>query len=342
MCYSFFMKNTRGKPAKAATLYQRFNNPKYLLAALAAVVLVGGSFSIASGLVSLNANALYANVLSAITGRPMLILSRDISSPTGAIRMGTQSQLAIYDVRATNVTHWATVNSVPLRVALSQSYKSPMSLSSISMQYTYCIPVGQTYGYGFRSNGCASMTLMPSYVSMNGNTYYATFSMGIPVYPQQTTGTLAISATPAYAYTAQATNTQSGNGSLEVTVSGINASGDQCSWTYGFIPQIQNYGYGYTGCVSSPAISNVISASGNWLTVVRAYGYGYNALQGAVTVQQQPTAAAVSSSTAANGAVQSTAQSGSNAQIIAQLRSLIAMLLQEITALSQTKSSAVR
>jgi hypothetical protein len=258
------MKKTTPKGSRRKTA-------SYVLATIVAGVLVGGSFALASGSLMQNGSSLLASVAVAITGRPTVMIGRDGSSPSGNIQMGSLDTLAIYDISARNVTHWATVNYIPIQITIRAAPYSPLTLSNIKINYSYCIPPGTLYGYGYRSSGCATISLLPNSVNQNGSTYTANLIAGIPIYPEESSGTLTVYATPSYAYTGTATHPQSGNANLQVTITTVNASGDQCDWAW--IPS--NGNYGYTNCVASSAIINIWSAQGNTLTVMRPYGYGY-------------------------------------------------------------------
>jgi|GEM_PF-1988730 hypothetical protein len=243
----------------------------YVIATIAAGVLVGGSFALASGSLIQSGNSLLASVAVAITGKPTVMIGRDASSPSGNIQMGSYDALAIFDISARNVTHWATVNYVPIQIAIRAAPSSPLTLSNIRITYNYCIPPGTLYGYGYRSSGCANVQLFPNSVTQNGSTYMLTLPGGIPIYPEESSGTFTVYATPSYAFTGNATRPQSGNANLQVTITTVSASGDQCQWTW--IPSSASYGY--ANCVAAGAIINIWSGQGNVLTVIRPYGYGY-------------------------------------------------------------------
>ena len=270
-CYRWFIMNSQSKMKKS--LYQPTR--KIAVLAVAAVVLVGGSFALASGSIIESSNSLFASVSASISGKPIVFIGRDGASPKGNIPMGKNSALAIYDISARNVTHWATLKYVSIRTIITSAPDAPLSLSDITMSYNYCIPTGATYGYGYKSGGCGTIKVVPSSVTKTGNDYVVNFNGTIPVYPQQSYGAFTIYATPMYAYTATAKRAQVANARLQVRVVSAIASGDQCKWT----SNPSTHAYGYTGCIAQDAIINIQAGFGNLLTVVRPYGYGYTGLK---------------------------------------------------------------
>jgi hypothetical protein len=247
---------------------------KPVIAGVAAVLLVGGSFALASGSVVDTGSSLLAAVTTAISGRPTVLIGVSGTSPSGTIRMLSNSVIAVYDIASKNATHGAAVKYVSLQTTISQQV-ARLSFGNVVMRYDYCIPRGSKYGYGYVSRGCGSMTLYPSSVQQVGNDYVISFNSTIPVYPQQTKGTLTLSATPRYTYTGTAVNKNATNATFRVKLTGSGASGDLCRWGYNPILRA----YGYVGCVSYPAIINIYAPYSNQLTVQRAYGYGYLPLQ---------------------------------------------------------------
>lgn len=248
------------------------SNRKLFVAGALAMVLVVGSFTIASGSIIETGNSLIQSAAAALTGRPMIIIKRDDNAPAAStIQMGSSNALAMFDISVVNATHWATLRSLPMTIQITGAANSPLSLKDISMQYQYCIPSGALYGYGYRSNGCGHVTITPTAVSKSGNMYIVTFNTGLYIYPQQTSGIFTVFATPMYGYTGSVLRSNSGNASLQVRILSANAAADQCQWTYSG----SSHSYGYTGCVSSNAIINIQSGAGALLTVKRPYGYGY-------------------------------------------------------------------
>jgi hypothetical protein len=244
---------------------------KVILLGVAAVTLLAVSFAFASGSLLINGRSLLASIGAVISGNPTVMIIRDGSSPAGNISAGDPDVLAAYDISARNVTHWATINYVPLQIAIQTAAYSPLALSNIRVNYSYCIPPGTTYGYGYISSGCANIQLAPFSITMSGSTYIVDLGSGIPIYPQESSGTLTVYATPTYQYTGTARHYQSGNGTLQVIITPVSASGDQCQWAW--IPGSGSYGY--TDCIALTATTDILAGQGNTLTVIRPYGYGY-------------------------------------------------------------------
>jgi hypothetical protein len=242
-----------------------------LLVALAGLVLFGGTFAFASGAIVDSGSSLFASAVAAFSGRPVIVISRDSYSASGNALMGYFTNLATFDISAKNVTHWATVNYVSTQVTISSTSAAPLTLSNVTMVYEYCIPPGESYGYGWRSNGCASIKVNPSSLTKFGNGYTANFTGSIPVYPQQSYGAFTISAIPTYAYTGSAKNAAAINAKLVVSLRAVSAVGDQCQWAYNGLSR----SYGYTNCAYPKAIIDIQTRNGNSRTIVRSYGYGY-------------------------------------------------------------------
>src|SRR3989344_4149905 len=100
------------KNSKSRKINNRQPRRKMGLLALGAVVLIGASFSVASGTIIESGNSIVAAVVTAISGKPTVLIGRSGDSPRGSIRMGVTSALAVYDVSAKNVTHGATIKYV--------------------------------------------------------------------------------------------------------------------------------------------------------------------------------------------------------------------------------------
>src|SRR4051812_8873851 len=105
-------KRTKVRAARAA------------LVLLAVVVLGGGSFALASG--QGIGGGLVAAVLSSITGRPTIIITRSSSSPSGSIKSGVSQTLAVFDVSAKNVTHGAKLQNTAIRTTINATSPAPL------------------------------------------------------------------------------------------------------------------------------------------------------------------------------------------------------------------------
>ncbi len=248
---------------------------------LAAVALIGGSFYFSSGNGFTGASSLLAAVVSTISGKPTITIAKSGDSPRGTISTGKEAVLAIYDISAKNITNWATLHSVSMQAVISSNETSLFDLSNVSMKYSYCISQSKTYGYGYKSKGCATTTIAPTSITKNGSNYVINFGKDIIIYPEQYSGTLSIVGTPKYKYTGTATKSSANNVKLHVALKAVSGVGDKCS--YGYISKGK---YGYSKCYSSSAVINVQSGNGNTLTIDRPYGYGYHARTTVPTIKK--------------------------------------------------------
>lgn len=242
------------------------NSTKVFLSLLVAAVITGASFFVASGMALADSNVLVANVLSAFSGKPTIIISRSSQSPTGTLVNDVPQVLAVFDVKATNVKWQATLDSFTVSIPLSGRQASALSVTDFVLHYAYCIDAGVTYGYGYKGGSCGLIqNLEPVSVARNGDTYTLVFKKELPVYLTQTTGTITIAGKPSY--------TRAGMQAVQLKASIVSGSGvgDQCKTIrYGYKNK-----YGYSKCGNQSATVNVGSAKGNPLTVKRPPGYGY-------------------------------------------------------------------
>ncbi len=237
---------------------------------VAAVALIGSSFTLASAQFTGGAGTFFAAAITAFNGNPLIAISRNASTPNGAVTLGNPTILATFDVRSKNVTNFANLNSIEVKVAAAGRGATTVLLSEFTMDYRYCIPAGVTYGYGYPGGSCGNIKLPVRAEARSGNTYIVSFSQPLPVYPVQSSGVLTFGATARSASNAKEVG---GAATIQASISG-SGSGDQCNRvTYGYQGK-----YGYTKCVSQKAI--VSGASGNKLTLNTSYGYGYKPTTG--------------------------------------------------------------
>lgn len=244
---------------------------KSLPLTLGALLLMGFSFAFASGSLP-DLTLTLASAASSITGKPTVLIGRSGGSPSGTIKGNESQSLANFDISVKNVTFWATMRTITVQTNVTQGVNAPVTLKDFYMKYSYCIPAGKSYGYGWKSGGCASMILQPSSVVKNEQGYEVSFyGPNMRIYPQQSYGALSVVATPVYPYTGASKKTTSTNAKIQVLLTQASATGDQCK------KASRSYGYGYGGCSSSSANVNIQAGKGYTLTVQRPYGYGYNA-----------------------------------------------------------------
>lgn len=228
----------------------------------AAFLLMGGSFALASGAIDTSSSMLGA-VLTSFTGGSTITISKASNTPSGPVVRNTNQTLATFNVSVRNAKSWATLQKLNVEVPITGSTAARLFVSDFSAHYSYCLPAGKTYGYGFKGGSCGSVKLTPASVQRENNTYKLVFYMTIPVYPEQGNGTLLVMGTPAYA------GAVANNSALTVRVASGTGRGEQCrNITYGLKAR-----YGYTKCAPVAAVIAVGSARGNTLSVERAYGY---------------------------------------------------------------------
>lgn len=243
---------------------------------VAGLIVGGGSFAMASGDIAMSPTSLLAAVYSSLSGKPIVYLTKSTSSPSGTVTTGGNRTLAVFDVSAKNVTLEANLKSISVEIPRTGTAASNLTLSNIYATYSYCIPSGVTYGYGYKGGNCSSVkTTQASSVvaTAAGTTYKLQFLLNAPVYPQQNRGVLTVYALPSYSVGGTATDIAS----IRVGITSGQVSGDQCA-SYKSIPAgnhsaeyLKNYGY--SKCVS--VAGSVTAVSANTLQVQRSYGYGY-------------------------------------------------------------------
>ncbi|OGZ57201.1 MAG: hypothetical protein A3G60_01690 [Candidatus Ryanbacteria bacterium RIFCSPLOWO2_12_FULL_47_9c] len=230
---------------------------------LAALVLIGGSFTVASASFTGSPGSLLAGVFSIFDSSPLIKMSRNVNSPSGSVISGKTQVIGTFDVQTQNVTNFATLRTLTAQFALSGKGAKEFNLEDFTLSYRYCIPPGISYGYGYRGGSCGTIKMPVTSAERKSNLYTVTSRQALPVYPVQSSGVLTMSAKPVY--TGQE-KSESGKSWLRVSVKG-EGSGDKCNKIYyGY-----NNRYGYTKCIAEKA--RVTSAKGNWLTMTRPYGY---------------------------------------------------------------------
>lgn len=228
----------------------------------AALLLMSGSFAVASGAIDGSGNMLGA-VFTSFMGNSTISISKAANSPKGSIVRNENQTLATFNVSVKNVKHWATLQQLNVEVPITGATPSALAVADFNAQYSYCLPAGKTYGYGFKGGSCGSIKLTPASVQRVNNVYKLVFYMTIPVYPEQGNGTLMVMGTPLYVGAAAK------DVALTVRVASGVARGENCkNITYGIKAK-----YGYTKCTSVAAVIAVGSARGNTLLVERPYGY---------------------------------------------------------------------
>ena len=241
-----------------------------MLLTLAAILVAGGTFYVASAADFGDPVSLMGAAIAAFTGQPTVTIQIDPTTTEGTIPMNATAELARFNVDTRNVTHWATVG-VSGQVAVTTSSPAPLRLSNFVMQYSYCIPVGKTYGYGYKGGNCASVPLNVTVSQSNATTYVLNFSLP-PIYPEASESYFTVTATPTYAYTGSFSYKGAKDGKVQATIENVYATGDQCS--------IVRYGYknkySYQGHCAAKTATVRIAGKGSMLTVVRTPGFGYN------------------------------------------------------------------
>ena len=247
-----------------------------------AVVLVGGSFAVASGASLGNPASYLAAVVTTISGKPVITITKNPQSPSGSITTGGERVVAMYDISVKRVSHFANVNSITIDVPVTGAAAAHLNLKNFSATYRYCIPSGVTYGYGYKGGLCGNIPMEISSPIREGNTYKLVVRAATPIptpiptatptpisysylkfplYPEQSSGVLTIKAVPQYA-----SGLSSSVASIRTAVKSISASADQC--------KIDTATNTKVNCVSMvPGV--ILGKSTVVLTIQRSYGYGY-------------------------------------------------------------------
>src|SRR3989344_5862714 len=166
--------------------------------ALGAFALVLGSFAFASAQFTGSPGALFAAVASSINGKPLIAITRNVNSPSGTITPGRPQVLGTFDVRTKNVSNFATLKTITVRVTLSGTGAKTLNVENFNLNYNYCVPSGISYGYGYPGGLCGMIRLPIVAQKRIGNTYALTFNQPVQVYPVQSSGVFTLSGLPKY------------------------------------------------------------------------------------------------------------------------------------------------
>ncbi|MBI3572272.1 hypothetical protein HY091_01925 [Candidatus Kaiserbacteria bacterium] len=229
------------------------------------LILAAGSFLLASGTTSAGGNSLLASIFFPFFSSSTVTISRDASSPWGTLANDSHQTLAVFSVRATGVTHGATVSGVRAKINVSGTTYTHLSVGAFSASYRYCTTAGTIYGYGYPGGLCGIIWLPAFLARESDGVYTVSLDGSFPVYPNQQSGQLTILGTPHY------TQAPSARGSVRATIESANATGDQCHTIhYGYKDR-----YGYSECAPATVSVGTWWASGNTLPVSIPYGYAY-------------------------------------------------------------------
>ena len=226
------------------------------------VVLVGGSFLFASSDFTYSAKALLAAASNAFSTNPSITISRSPNSPSGYINPGRMQALAVFDVKARYTKQVAFIRSLSVVIFVSDPAKK-LGLSRYVLDYHYCLSKGDVYGYGYSYDDsglfCRNITAPASSISTenSGNTLNLVFSGQLPVYPNQVSSEITVSAFPQYR-----APDQTGHEIAEVQANVNGGAGFMVS------QMSQN------ASAINPEV-NVYLATGVVLYVSPHYGYGY-------------------------------------------------------------------
>src|SRR5687768_6125661 len=111
------------------------------LAVLSGAILIGGSFLLTSGDVAYNSQSLVGAVLNAFNPNATVAISRNPASPSGAIIPGREQTLAVLDVKPRNLSQYAAITSLPVRITFAGSVGA-VAATGFSLEYTYCLSSG--------------------------------------------------------------------------------------------------------------------------------------------------------------------------------------------------------
>src|SRR3989338_3360236 len=239
----------------------------------AGIILVGSSFMFASSDFAYGARSLLATTLSAFSSNPTITITRNANSPSGVVAPGRLQVLAVLDVKPRFIKQIAYIQNLPVGIEIEKNVGNKLYVSDIVLDYRYCLSKGDVYGYGYSYDDsclfCRNITASPSsgeFVDSNGEGQIIkyNFTNALPVYPNQVSGELTISAKSQYR-----APDQTGREIADIMtgiLSGAVASTNVCTRPAG--------GNGLECRIISPEV-NVNLAYGNELVVAPHYGYGY-------------------------------------------------------------------
>lgn len=240
----------------------------------AGIVLVGTSFMFASSDFAFSAKSLLATVIESFSSDSTITISRNANSPEGVIRPGGMQALAVFDVKPRFIKQIAYIQQMTIAIKTETQDANAnwkLGLSQFVLDYRYCLSKGDVYGYGYSYDDsglfCRNIAVTPSSVGFEDETYYAVFAQTLPVYPNQVSGELAISANPQYR-----APDQSGREITELRAGitdGTSAYTNICTR----VEETWN-------CQTLYPRVNTDLAYGNELKIAPHYGYGYAYLDG--------------------------------------------------------------
>ena len=238
----------------------------------AGIILVGSSFMFASSDFAYSARSLLATTISAFSSDPTITITRNANSPSGIVSPGRMQALAVLDVKPRFVKQIAYIQNLPVGLEV-ENVPNKLYFTQLVLDYRYCLSKGDVYGYGYSYDDsglfCRNITAGPSSggdlsQDSNSRAFKYDFTSALPVYPNQVSGEITISARPQYSAPDQTGReiSQIQAGILQGTVAYTNI----CTRPTG--------GDGLECRTISPEV-NVNLAYGNELAVAPHYGYGY-------------------------------------------------------------------
>ncbi len=218
------------------------------------IIVAGASFAVASSDIIYGSESLLAAAVSTFSSSPIVTISRNAGTPKGEIAPYVNQVLGVFDVKSKNI-NLATLTNIRADVTIN-SGKTGLQVSQFSMRYGYCAT----------ADDCRSINIPLVSITQKGTQYRLNSStVNLPVYANRP-GTLEVAA---YSYYTTPYVSGSKTASVKADVRDASVAGSLCKTiTYG-------YGYGYDKCNAVSFRAKTGLAYGNWLRVIRSYGYGY-------------------------------------------------------------------
>src|SRR3989338_1546852 len=172
----------------------------------AGIILVGSSFMFASSDFAYSARSLLATTISAFSSDPTITITRNANSPSGVVSPGRMQALAVLDVKPRFIKQIAYIQNLPVGLGV-ENVPNKLYFTQLVLDYRYCLSKGDVYGYGYSYDDsglfCRNITASPSsgeFVDSNGEGQIIkyNFTNALPVYPNQVSGELTISAKSQY------------------------------------------------------------------------------------------------------------------------------------------------
>jgi hypothetical protein len=257
--------------ARVAQVTQVSAKVRDRLAIVGAVLLLTSSFLTASGDIDIDAPFGLAAVASSLMGKTTMVITKNVNSPSGTIVPGRSQGLAVFDIKANNLSQKALLERTVVNVAVSGD--ASLTLNNFVLDYRFCVPAGNIYAYGYQYSYqgmfCRSASAWPVSAVRVGNMYTVTFAPQFVIYPGQTVSNLMLSGYAYYPLPSTSKTIAKVRASLQRGSTAVQTS--TCTnWRYGYA-----YRYSYTTCRAVGISATVSSALGNHLSVLRTYGYGY-------------------------------------------------------------------